>query len=283
MYHEYAHGLSGRLVSDAQGTDGLVSHQANSMAEAWSDWYAYDFLVKEGFEEDTSTAGEIHWGEYMDNGIFDGRSQPIDCTPASDPGDCPGSDGAGPAGYTYGDMGKVIDRPETHADGEIWSQTLWDLRRELIAVYGEADGTAWAELLVTAGMELSPLDPSYLDMRNAIAVADVVYNNGDDLELIWQTFADRGMGFFASTIDTADVRVVEDFEMPPPDDAALGDIAGTVTSESGRLMPLLLLTTPPTLQTQRSSEYDFSVQRNRSIPSSMRMRSPTFTSSMKLR
>jgi hypothetical protein len=59
-------------------------------------------------------------------------------------------------------------------------------------------------------------------------------------------------------------------------------IDGTDTGESGRLMPLLLLMMPPSLQTQRSSEYVFSVQRKRSMPSSMRMRCPTCTSSRKL-
>jgi hypothetical protein len=237
MYHEYTHGLSNRLIADPHGIGAMVGHQAVSIGEATSDWYAFDILVKENFEDDTAADGEIYWGEYLDNGIFDGRSQPVDCTPDSDPGDCPGSDTAGPAGYTYGDMGKVIDRPESHADGEIWSQSVWDLRRELIAEYGEADGTELTELLVTAGMELSPTDPSFLDMRNAILSADIVYNNGDDLDLIWSVFAERGMGFFASTIDASDIRVVEDFSTPPPDDAPLGDIAGTVTSEAGSPIP----------------------------------------------
>ena len=34
-------------------------------------------------------------------------------------------------GYTYADYGKVVGGPEVHADGEIWAQTLWDLRDEL--------------------------------------------------------------------------------------------------------------------------------------------------------
>ena len=41
VYHEYAHGLSSRLVSAGRGLLGL---QADAMGEAWSDWYAADFL-----------------------------------------------------------------------------------------------------------------------------------------------------------------------------------------------------------------------------------------------
>ncbi len=39
---------------------------------------------------------------------------------------------AGPGGYTYGDFAKVLGGAEEHADGEIWAQTLWELRQRLI-------------------------------------------------------------------------------------------------------------------------------------------------------
>ena len=48
VYHEYTHGLSNRLVVDANGVSTLGNVQAGSMGEAWSDWYAMDFLVNEG-------------------------------------------------------------------------------------------------------------------------------------------------------------------------------------------------------------------------------------------
>ena len=54
--------------------------------------------------------------------------------------------------------------PETHADGEVWLETLWQLRQTL--------GAPTTEALVTAAMELSPPGPSFLDMRNAILQAD---------------------------------------------------------------------------------------------------------------
>ena len=31
-------------------------------------------------------------------------------------------------GYTYASFGKINGSPEVHADGEIWAQTLWQLR-----------------------------------------------------------------------------------------------------------------------------------------------------------
>ncbi len=61
-----------------------------------------------------------------------------------------------------------------HADGEIWGQTLWDLRGVI--------GSKKAESLVTRAMELSPANPSFLDMRNSILQADLVVNGGKPAE-----------------------------------------------------------------------------------------------------
>ena len=44
VYHEYAHGLSNRLVTDAQGRGALGAAQPGAMGEGWSDYYALDYL-----------------------------------------------------------------------------------------------------------------------------------------------------------------------------------------------------------------------------------------------
>ena len=53
VYHEYTHGLSHRLVTDAGNNPALDSVQGGSMGEAWSDWYALDYLVNQGHIKDT--------------------------------------------------------------------------------------------------------------------------------------------------------------------------------------------------------------------------------------
>ena len=107
-----------------------------------------------------------------------------------------------------------------HADGEIWSETLWDLRTAL--------GQANAEGLVTRAMELSPSNPSFLDMRNSILQADLVDNGGANHDTIWQVFANRGMGYFAAAIDGDDLSPAEDFSLPPRGEAE-GRLKGVVT------------------------------------------------------
>jgi extracellular elastinolytic metalloproteinase len=227
VYHEYTHGLSNRLVVDALGNSTLGALQAGAMGEAWGDWYGYDLLVKEGFERDTPAHGELIVGKYVEfggQGLV--RSEGLDCPVGSTAPACPGTPLAGPGGYTYGDYGRVVGVPEVHGDGEIWAQTLWDVRVKL--------GSRLAESLVTRAMELSPNNPSFLDMRNSILQADQVVNGGKANAKIWQVFAHRGMGYFAGSVDGDDITPAEDFSMPPAPGTPTGVMSGTVTdSDTG--------------------------------------------------
>jgi hypothetical protein len=220
VYHENTHGLSNRLVVDAQGNSTLGNLQAGSMGEAWSDWYALDFLVAQGLQDDTAADGELRVGPYVGWGNDLIRTQPLDCSVGSSSPSCHGTPGAGSGGYTYGDFGRIIGQTEVHADGEIWGETLWDLRK--------AVGSATAESLVTRAMELSPANPSFLDMRNSILQADVVAGTGLH-DTIWSLFAHRGMGYFAGSINGDDTRPVEDFQLPPAPGSPFGKLKGQIT------------------------------------------------------
>ena len=103
--------------------------------------------------------------------------------------------------------------PEVHADGEIWVQTLWDLRTRMIADHGAGPGIDRARALVTDGLRLAPANPSFLDMRNAILQADTNRGFGDR-DRIWAVFAARGMGFRAWTTGNLDTDAVQDFSLP---------------------------------------------------------------------
>jgi len=224
IYHEFTHGLSNRLVVDALGNSTLGNVQAGSMGEAWSDWYAMDFLNNLGFQPDTSADGEVRVGHYVGHGLDLIRTQPMDCPVKSKSPACHGTPGAGSGGYTYGDFGHIRGAPDVHDDGEIWGETLWDLRTAL--------GSDLAESLVTRAMELSPGNPSFLDMRNSILQADQVVNNGAANQTIWHVFANRGMGFFAAAVDGDDTQPVEDFSMPPGPNAQRGSLTGTVADDA---------------------------------------------------
>jgi extracellular elastinolytic metalloproteinase len=226
IYHEYTHGLSNRLVIDANGNSGLTGGQANAMGEAWSDWYAFDYLVDQGLAPDTAADGEVLVGDYVSHGAHLVRFQPLDCPVGSPAAACAGGEDTGTGGFTYGDYGHVFRGPEVHADGEIWGETLWDLRNVL--------GSTVTESIVTRGMELSPVGPSFLDMRNSILQADLVAYGGSHQDAIWQVFAARGMGWYAGSFGAGDNQPAEDFSLPPAPGTPTGTLTGTVTdSNSG--------------------------------------------------
>jgi len=78
-------------------------------------------------------------------------------------------------------------------------------------------------------MELSPPEPSLLDMRNAILQADKVAYGGVDQPGIWRVFAHRGMGWYAGTIDGGDGFPAQDFHTPPPAQTPSSTVVGRVT------------------------------------------------------
>ena len=211
VYHEYGHGLSNRLVVNASGSSTLSSIQGSMMGEAWSDLYALDLLEAEGSVVDTAAPAEVTSGGYVIPGGV--RRKPTDCP--VDPAGIAGCNANGtatsvPGGYTYGDLA-VTNNTTPHNGGEVWTQTLWDIRSAL--------GRNVALALITGGMRLSAPNPSMLDMRDAIlqqAIAMRIAPGAadDHYGALWAIFAARGMGANASTPSAATTNPTEGFAAP---------------------------------------------------------------------
>jgi hypothetical protein len=255
VYHEYTHGLSNRLNVDVQGRSTLGGVQAGAMGEAWSDWYAMDYLVGHRLQRDRAAQADVRLFKYDGQGVNFDRTEPIDCKVGQTVRLCNGGATGHRGGYTYRDYGKVAGIPEVHSDGEIWAQTLWSLR--------SAIGSKRTEALVTRAMEMAPYNPSFLDMRNAILVADTSLFNGAKRGQIWKVFASRGMGFFAGSLGGNDSSPGWSFDTPP---ASVTDatIQGTVTDADSGLpvagLPVTLAfqgagTVNPTDVTDASGHY----------------------------
>ena len=233
VFHEYAHALNNRLVTDAVGYGALNGPQAGAIDEGTADWFALDYLVGDGttpYLPDDLSSPDVTLAGYAVEGPTGLRTQAIDCPVGANDPACPNAGGsAGAGGYTYGDFARIRGGAEVHDDGEIWAQTLWDLRRRLLLDYGSSDGLERVRRLVTNGLALSPPNPSFLDMRNAILLAnEQAGTDGVPAAVIWQVFAQRGMGYAASTVDTDDVHPLQDFSAPPAPAAATGSVSGTV-------------------------------------------------------
>ncbi len=195
IIHEYTHGVSLRLVRQLGGAEG------GAMGEAWSDFFALEFLAPEGAPVD----GVYPMGEYLFQLFGVGiRTRPYSTSLEINP-------------LTYAAFGRVINAPEAHADGEIWVEALWEMRANLIRQFGEREGRRRARLLVIDGMKLSPPAPTMVTMRDAILLADRVGFRGDSQEQIWAAFARRGLGALAQgSTSTITLNNLASFEQPSP-------------------------------------------------------------------
>jgi len=204
MYHEYTHGLTFRLVGS--GTTLPAINQPRALGEGWSDWYAEDLVVDEGLVADGPASGEVMIAAYLGGA---GRTEAIDCAVGASAAVCPGAGAggtAGPGGYTYGDLGLIFAAApgEEHRNGEIWGQTLWDLRARV--------GVRTARCIVTGGLRLTPDNPDFLKARDAILQSALVV--GVPQGPLWEVFAARGMGANATTDGYNSLEVTEDFTVP---------------------------------------------------------------------
>lgn len=215
--HEYAHGLSNRYVSAEDNA--LNTHQSGAMGEGWGDWYALNYLYGNKLAT-TSVVGQYATGN-TERGI---RNWSYDQNPTG-----------------YGDVGYDLGGPEVHSDGEIWTAILWDVRKALVARYGEATGGEMAARLITDAMPLSPADPSFIDMRDAIRTAlDNRYHDRSDyaalVDVVYGAFAKRGLGLHAASNGGDDTDPTPSYEHVNP--ARNGTLTGTVVNAAtGKPIP----------------------------------------------
>jgi len=209
IIHELTHGLSNRLVFNASGLSGL---QAGGMGEGWSDWFGLVLMRSEA--DDLN--GTYAVGQYVTVNQARGiRRFPYSTNPQVFP-------------LTYKD---VALRNQVHALGEIWCNTLLEMRALLIQRYGYQEGQRQSIQLVVDGLKLTPRSPTFVDARNAILLADRVNNRSANQCLLWQAFAKRGLGFWASATDASDGAPTESL-----DNAPYCSDAGTVRLDKGNYL-----------------------------------------------
>jgi len=216
ILHEYAHGLSQRLVGGGVGIDQL---QSKGLGEGWSDFYGLALLSQSGDDLD----GVYARGAYsryllepgfMENYFFGARYFPYSTDMTKNP-------------LTFNDLDPAQqDLPEevphhptqsgyggVHAYGTMWATTLWQARVNLINKHGFATGNQLILRLVTDGLKLTPPNPNFVQARDAILQADQVANGGANLPELWKAFAKRGLGRDATSPGSSTTAgVVENFD-----------------------------------------------------------------------
>lgn len=240
MIHEATHGLSNRLIGNA---DGLIDNMSRAMGEGWSDFYAHallsepgdpiggtyslsGYLLLNGFGA-VGTANYYYGIRRFPKAIMSATGGPqnrpfnpltfndIDQTKLNT------SDGAYPAM-----LGAHIstNADQVHAAGEVWSSALWEVRARYIQRLGWSIGNRRILQHVTDAMKISPLNPTFLQARDAVIAAALgsatTTAQREDAADVWAGFAVRGMGVSASIQNNggfngnATTRVTESFERP---------------------------------------------------------------------
>jgi hypothetical protein len=228
VLHELTHGVSNRLIGNSSG---LLSQQSGGMGEGWSDLYAFLLLTR---PTDTAT-GVYTTGGYVtyklgnNNGYtsnyyygirrFPYAAKSVTGGPNNRPHNpltfadidsaqvaC--SDGAFSASPVIG----CAPATEVHNEGELWAVTGVEVWSRFVTRLGHDAGTLHTLQLYTDGMKLSPLNPSFLQERDALLAAAQAGGNPADVDDIWSAFAARGMGFSAQ--NPSGNTVVEAFDLP---------------------------------------------------------------------
>jgi hypothetical protein len=211
--HEYGHGISNRLTGGAAAANCLSSSE--QMGEGWSDWFGLMLTMKPGDQaEDVRGIGTYATGQPT-NGIGI-RLAPYSTDFAVN-------------NYTYIDTNDAANVAVPHGMGFIWATVLWDLTWAYVDKYGfDTDlyngtgGNNKVMQVVIDGLKLQACNPGFVVGRNAILAADMALTGGEDQCLIWEVFANRGVGFMASQgFGWSRTDQVEDFTMPPENDPSL--------------------------------------------------------------
>ncbi len=238
IIHEYSHGLSNRLVGGPNNVDCLgagLTGEAGGMGEGWGDWFAATIYDEPAVAEYAVADGENGLRLHAYNSYSEQYTYGLLCT--GDPMD------PNPTGC------------EVHGAGEFWAMLLWETREAMINRYhnfssplkfptylakgvggnirnalgrtfdgsGSAaqtdhaaiENAAFAAMFrVVDAMKLSPCGPTMVDMRDAILQGDRTMG-GEFQDVIWRSFANRGLGAGAASLGGGDVpATVEDFSVP---------------------------------------------------------------------
>lgn len=181
--HEYMHGVSNRLTGGPNTVSCLI--KGEQMGEGWSDFLGGLLTFKN--ESEIYALHSIATLDVPNNGIFSGiRRAPYSIDKK----------------YNDFDYNDIDGRYEV---GEVWALCLFDLLGSMVKKYGfdpnwsnQKSGNAKTLELVMEGMKLQACQPGIVDGRNAILLADTLMNNSENACLIWESFARRGVGYFAS-------------------------------------------------------------------------------------
>ncbi len=170
LLHEYFHALFESAITPSRYED--PGHSLGApVNESMADYFG------------ASITGDPLFGEYMSGNAATGLDRHrLDANP-----------------QTFADF--ICGEP--HITGEVWSATLWDVRRAI--------GQSAADDRVLRALTLVTPPVNFLSMRDAILRADSLLG-GAHRDALWAVFAARGLGWSATLRGCDDMRA--SFDLP---------------------------------------------------------------------
>lgn len=233
VVHEHTHGLSNRLHGNGSG---LTTQMSRSMGEGWSDFFGLALLSQPSDPiNSVYTTGAYDTYLYSNvganNNYYGIRRFPYAVRSFTGLGGRPHNP------LTFADIdstqynitdGAFSPRlnsggpDEVHNAGEIWCSALWEIRAKLITRLGWNAGNRKVLQIVTDGMKLASLTPTFISERDAIIAAAQASADAPEASVdvadVWAGFAIRGLGASASIQNAGSgggtARVTEAFDLP---------------------------------------------------------------------
>ena len=204
VVHEYGHGISVRQVGGPGNSSCLNNLQQGG--EGWSDWFALVYTAESGDQgTDARGIGTYLFGQGPTGpGI---RPQPYSTNPAVN-------------NYTYESINGLA---APHGVGSVWAEALWEVYWALVNAHGfdanlenlsAGAGNHRALLYVNEGLKNTACSPTFVDARDGIIQAAIDNFAGEDVCLLWETFAGYGLGVDAVSGGSNSTNPSNGFNLP---------------------------------------------------------------------
>jgi subtilisin-like proprotein convertase family protein len=207
--HEYGHGISNRLVGGPANVSCLQN--AEQPGEGLSDWWSL-FYTFEASNPSVRGIGTYALFQATNGAGIRNARYDKDPEPNTNP-------------WTYGSLpGSAIP----HGVGEKWAQAFWYVQGRLEDEHGfDADvynftgtgadaGNVRAMFYIIEGLKNAACSPGFVDTRDGIIDAATSAYGGEDVCLLWEAFAEYGLGFSASQGSNNSINdQTPAFDLPP--------------------------------------------------------------------
>ncbi|WP_143473306.1 M36 family metallopeptidase [Flavilitoribacter nigricans] len=200
--HEYAHGLSFRLVGGANNTTCLSNFEQGG--EGWSDFIGLMMTLTDRNGDNRISENVLGEGvRAVGHFVLTQEETETGLRPRHYTTNMDCADGLCNE-FTYQDL-ELLAPP--HGVGFLWCTMLWDMTWGLIDEYGFEDdlyntsstaGNIRALKIVIEALKMTACSPSFIDMRDAIFAANNAIYAGEGDDILWAAFARRGLGYSAA-------------------------------------------------------------------------------------